>query len=260
VPGFGFGGIPETARTSDGKIMAIVRSTNIYLWNAHFPSQLVSVDLPARLAQEASRAPARRKGPGLSEAPRPVFHSIQIAPAGRRIYTVDVVGASCVLRAWELDTSSGATAARARELESVSLPEGMINFVLGRDGKLLAVADRTGQVTLLDASTLASIGRLKGPGKEPEAPWPPALALSPDGMELAVGSERGGISLWSLSRPARPQLRLQLPGHQKRVSRLAYEPHGRRLASAAFDSTDSIVEVWDLDIIDRELVRLKLAD
>jgi eukaryotic-like serine/threonine-protein kinase len=112
-------------------------------------------------------------------------------------------------------------------------------------------------VTLLDASKLVVVGQLKSPAKEPETFFPPALAFSPDGTELAVGSERGAISLWSLARPARPQLRLQLPGHQKRVNFLAYEPHGRRLASATFDS---IVEVWDLDIIDRELVRLKLAD
>ena len=258
VPGGWFGGIPETARTPDGKIMAIVRSTNIYLWNAQSPAELISVDLPARSGAEPARNVARRKGPGVSEPSVPVFLAIQIAPDGRRIYTVDVVpGASSVLRAWELDASSGATAVRARELESVSLPDGRINFVLGVDGKRLAVADRTGQVTILDASTLVSLGRLKGPGKEPDGPRPPAIAFSPDGTELAVGSERGAISLWSVARPARPQLRLQLPGHPKLVNRLAYEPNGRRLASA---TPDSIVEVWDLDIIDRELVRLKLAD
>ena len=97
------------------------------------------------------------------------------------------------------------------------------------------------------------------PAKEPEPNSAPLVAFSPDGRELAVGSERGTISLWSLSRPESPQLRLQLPGHQKRLNCLAYEPHGQRLASATSDS-NSIVEVWDLDIIDRELIRLKLAE
>jgi WD40 repeat protein len=98
---------------------------------------------------------------------------------------------------------------------------------------------------------------VKSPGNEPETTWAaPALAFSPDDIELAVGSDRGAISLWTLVNPARPQLRVQLPGHRARVNCLAYEPRGRRLASATLDA---MVEVWDLDIIDREFVRLKLA-
>ena len=129
---------------------------------------------------------------------------------------------------------------------------------LGRNGKLLAVADQTGQVTLLDAEKLSVLGQLKSAGKEPETLIPPpALAFSPDGTELAVGSEQGTISLWSLAKPSRPFLLLELPGHRARVSSLSYEPHGRRLASA---TTDPIVEIWDLDIIDGELMRLHLAD
>jgi eukaryotic-like serine/threonine-protein kinase len=258
APGFGFGRIPETARTADGKMMALVRSTNIYLWHAQSPNQLVPIELRVRSAAEPPRNVARRQPQGPSEPQAPVFRSIQIAPGGRKLYTIEQAqGSASVLRLWEIDTTPGTDTARAREIESAPLPDGVINFVLGQGGRLLAVADRTGQVTLLDASKLVVVGRLKSLAKEPETFFPHSLAFSPDGTELAVGSERGAISLWSLSRPARPQLRLQLPGHQKRVNFLAYEPHGRRLASATFDA---IVEVWDLDIIDRELARLKLAD
>jgi WD40 repeat protein len=258
APGFGFMRIPETGRTSDGKIMALVRSTNIYLWHSESPNQLVPIELRARSAAEPLPKSPRRQLQGPSEPPGPVFRSVQIAPDGRKLYTIEQAqGSASVLRLWEIDPTSSASAARARELESFSLPEGVINFVLGQRGRLLAVADRSGQVTLLESSKLVVVGRVKSPAKEPETFFPPSLAFSPDGTELAVGSERGAISLWSVSKPARPQLRLQLPGHQKRVNFLAYEPQGRRLASATLDA---IVEIWDLEIIDRELARLKLAD
>jgi WD40 repeat protein len=254
LTGFSFG----TARSPDGKIIALVRSPNIYLWHAQTPNALFPVSLPVRQAAEPPRNAPRRRPPGPGEPQSAEFRSAQIAPGGKRIYTIEPgQGFATILRLWEIDTTSGPNGGRARELKSASLPDGVINFVLGCDGELLAVADRTGQVALLDASKLVVLGRLKNPGKEPEAFLPASLAFSPDGTELAVGSERGAISLWSVSRPERPQLRLQLPGHQKRVNCLAYEPQGRRLASA---TSDSIVEVWDLDIIDRELVRLKLAD
>ena len=226
-----------------------------YLWRAESPNELIPLDLPARPTPEPPRNTNRRTPPGVSEPPGTIFQAVQIGPGGRKLYTIEqAMGSPRVLRYWEIEFSTDGKSAHARELESVSPPDGIINVVLGRDGKLLAVADRSGQVSILDATTLVSLSRLKTPG---ENIWPPTLAFSPDGTELAVGSERGAISLWSLSRPSRPQLRLQLPGHRARVNCLAYEPKGRRLASA---TVDSIVEVWDLDIVDRELVRLKLAD
>jgi WD40 repeat protein len=254
--GFGFFG---TARTPDGKFIALLRSGTIFLWNAQSPSDLIPVALPSRPAADPPRNSGRRQPQGSRELPGIVIASIQIAPGGQTLYTLEQIpGSSCVLRAWELDASSGTRSIRARDIGSAVLPRSAINFLLSNDGTLLAVPDRTtGQVSLLNAFTLSALGKTTSPGKEPETFLPPALAFSPDGTELAVGSERGAISLWSVLRPARPQLRLQLPGHRSRVNCLAYDPHGRRLASATFDS---IVEVWDLDIIDRELIRLKLAD
>jgi len=249
--GFGFGRLPELARTSDGKIIALARSTSIYLWRAESPGQLIPVELTARNA-------ARRQSPGSGESLAPLFRAIQIAPGGEKLYTIEQSqGSASVLRVWVIDANGASAAVRARELEAAPLPDGVINFVLGHEGKLLAIADRTGQVTLLDASTLLILGRLRSPDKEAETIWPPALAISPDGNELAVGSQLGTISLWSVARPAQPQLRFHLPGHRATVAKLVYDPHGRRLASA---TADSVVEVWDLDIVDRELVRLKLAD
>ncbi len=128
------------------------------------------------------------------------------------------------------------------------------------DGTILAVVEPT-QVTLIDAHSLQWIGVLTEPGKPTENPsWLTWLAFAPDGRSLAVGSSQGIISLWSLEVPARPQLRLHLPGHRGGVTSLVYDSHSRRLASASASGPDSMVEVWDLAVIDTELVRLKLAD
>ena len=69
---------------------------------------------------------------------------------------------------------------------------------------------------------------------------------------------RATISLWSLrTRRSHPHLRVHLPGHRGPVINLVYDPHGSRLASAG---ADPLVEVWDLEVIDRELSRLELSD
>jgi WD40 repeat protein len=83
----------------------------------------------------------------------------------------------------------------------------------------------------------------------------PALAFSPDGKRLAVGSYQGRIILWSVAIPARPSPELRLPGRGK-VNGLVFDDHGRRLASTGGDPT---VEIWDLDLIERELGRLGLG-
>ncbi len=261
--GFRLGLMPDLARTSNGKIIALARSNRIYLWRADSPGQLIPVELPARYASEPAEASepaknaARRQSPASGETPAPLFRAIQISPGGEKLYTIEQSqGSASVLRVWEIDSGSGSAAVRAREREATSLPDGVINLALGHEGKLLAVADRTGQVTLLSEPKLVVLGRLRSPDKEAETIWPPALAFSPDGTELAVGSQLGAISLWTISRAAQPQLRLHLPGHRATVAKLVYDPQSRRLASA---TADSVVEVWDLEIIDRELVRLKLA-
>jgi len=84
------------------------------------------------------------------------------------------------------------------------------------------------------------------------------MAFSPDGRDLAVGSPQGKISLWSVASPKQPHLRLNLPGHRGTNSLLVFDSQGRRLATAG--SADPLVEVWDLDLLQRELIRLGLAD
>ena len=71
-----------------------------------------------------------------------------------------------------------------------------------------------------------------------------ALALSTDGLYLAVGFDDGSIDLWNLSEESR----LSLTGHKEQNSRniiaaLEFTPQGDRLISASWDQT---LRVWDI--------------
>jgi WD40 repeat protein len=134
-------------------------------------------------------------------------------------------------------------------------------MTLSPDGRVLALGDRNGTVTLLDAARRKVLGEIPPESGETQGPWPRlALAFSPDGRDLAVGSPQGIISIWGVARPSNPRLRLHLPGHRGFVDNLVFEPQGRRLAAIANTGAESIVEVWDLDLIQRELMVLGLAE
>ena len=147
--------------------------------------------------------------------PGPQFRSIQIAPRGDRIYTVEqrIRGGPVSFASGKSRPRRGSKSARARETRAVSRFRWSDRISRsGPTGKVLAVGDRTGQVTLLDTTSFAVLGRLDEPGKDRE-PLAPRLAFSPDGTELAVGSQQGTISLWSVAARA-TALRLHLPGHR----------------------------------------------
>ena len=146
---------------------------------------------------------------------------------------------------------------RAHDLNwSLTLGDAAISLALRGDGTLLAVGDRTGSVTLIDTSTHRVVGTIQPLNRDSENPWL-SMAFSPDGQALAIGSWEGTTSLWSVAQPRQPRLRFHLPGHRGPITSLAFDPLSRRLASAG---TDPLVEVWDLELLDRELIRLGLAD
>ncbi len=75
-------------------------------------------------------------------------------------------------------------------------------------------------------------GRLTG--EIGDTRWrPDALSFHPDGKRLAVGGEKGAVSLWDVATRKRER---ELPGHAGRVSTLAFSPSGELLATGDGDS------------------------
>jgi WD40 repeat protein len=128
-------------------------------------------------------------------------------------------------------------------------------MALRPDGSILALADRPGNVTLIETKQLRLVGQIKPPRDQAESFLIP-LAFAPDGRRLAIGSLEGTISIWSLDHRGRPRLWLHLPGHRGMLT-LVFDAQGRRLAS---QGSDPLVEVWDLELIHSELDHLRLAD
>lgn len=246
----------QIARAADGRTMALLRVNAVYLWHAEAPDHPVRVTPPPRPPAAVAplptgASPGRYRGPG---GDRPVnFRNLQIAPGGRRLYLIDQMSR---LHVWDVagspvDGKVGAVDASA----GFAIFEGITNLALRPDGRLLALGDRMGAVTLIDTTRRRILSSIRPAPGESESFWL-ALAFSPDGRNLAVGSQQGVISIYAIDDPARPVPRFRLTGHRGRVLNLVFDDQGTRLASAGLDP---LVEVWDVDLIRRELERLGLA-
>ncbi len=248
------------AKTADGRIMVLVRSSAIFLWHAESPDKLISVIPPPHSGLEpaAGSSNAPRRGATASAEATPLkIRTIQVAPRGDRVYLIDQNG---LTHAWAIESHAERAPAQvqARDLGwSLQTTDWASSLALRRDGKLLAVGDRAGTVTLIDTHGPKVLALIKPSSGEVESLLL-AVAFSPDGHDLAVGSQPGTISIWSVAQPTRPRLRLRLPGHKGLVTNLAFDAQGQRLASAT--DRDPLVEVWDLELIQQELARMGLAD
>ncbi len=121
-------------------------------------------------------------------------------------------------------------------IERVPVNSSIRSTAFSPDDALVAVADDSGLIHLLDGETLEEQRRI-----EAHEGSVYALAFSPDGETLASGGIDDVIRLWSLADPeADPQV---LTGHSNWIWTLAYSPDGQRLASGGFDHS---VIVWDV--------------
>jgi WD40 repeat protein len=268
------------ARTTDGQRMVLVRSSDVALWQADQPDRVREVVAPARTPEDEgpplpppSPPPHTVGGPpgppdlGADDRARPggpprhgpvrrEVSAVQLAPNGKRIYMLGDFGRLII---WSLEPASGKGPVKSRRLESPEpLPDELNNLALRPDGLLLAMGDRSGNVTLLDTASLRVVGRIEPGGDEPRG-MSFALAFSPDGRSLAVGSSQGQVLLWSVAKPSSPRIELRLPGQRGLITNVVFDNRGGRLASSSA-GLEPMVEIWNLDVLRQELARLGLGE
>jgi WD40 repeat protein len=69
----------------------------------------------------------------------------------------------------------------------------------------------------------------------------PAIALSPDGKEVATGSGDGAVRLWDIDMG---KVVKKFTGHTDRVWSVSWRPNGGRVVSGSDDET---FRVWDVE-------------
>ena len=202
------------------------------------------------------RASLRRGGPArFGPFGRGIF-AVQASPRADRLY---MLGDSGRLNIWELapDVKDGPIQARRTGLDG-RLTDEYSGMTLRADGELLALKDPSGTVTLHDTAALSRVAAIIRPTeREAEARFS-VMAFSPDGRTLAAGSPQGQIVLWSLADPRTPRLMYRLPGQRGPQASLVFDREGCHLASCA--AFESMVEIWNLELLDRELASLSIDE
>jgi RNA polymerase sigma factor (sigma-70 family) len=144
--------------------------------------------------------------------------------------------------------------ATGKDLQTVERParDGVNALTLTPDGKLLFTFDRNGQLRIAEVSTGTELLRQQFPGDVMAA-----LAISPDGATVAVGSgpNTRKIFVWRWQAGEKPR-EIKVPD-EHRGRDLAFSPDGRLLADCSDAEPD--VRVWDVGN-GRMLHRLELPD
>ncbi|MGH3772251.1 MAG: TIR domain-containing protein [Pseudonocardiaceae bacterium] len=138
------------------------------------------------------------------------------------------------IRLW--DAASGHEVANlpaSTRQEGVKEPPIVTTVVFSPDGRtLVSNAIATDGLRLWAVATRRQLAVFPTSGS--------AIALSPNGMVLAVGDREGNVKLWDVT--SRTQL-ATLTGHQDVLFSIAFSPDGRLLATAG---KDKMVRLWDL--------------
>ncbi len=135
-----------------------------------------------------------------------------------------------------------------QQLFSSSLSDLETMWAFSSDARLLASA--SDDLALWDVVS----GRLLTAVSQPS--WVTALAFRPDRRVVATGHDDGILRLWEVAQrkgsdPLNSggltpffQLLCELDGHEGAISALAFDPEGKRLASA---SEDKVIYLWDVE-------------
>jgi WD40 repeat protein len=191
--------------------------------------------------QPTSEQPADRRGwewyylRGLLGRHRLAFqaHAQRIAgmafsPDGRFLATA---GLDSKVKVWDAKTGS--------PLHTLTGHTGEVLCVVFRADGVLASSGKDATVRLWNVESGQPVRIVP----LPVADWLRMVAFSPDGQRLAATSHGGGVWMWSTS----TWQRVAFAGrHRGAVHSVAFTPDSRRLVSAAIDTLDGQVRLWDL--------------
>jgi WD40 repeat protein len=154
---------------------------------------------------------------------------LTFSPDGKSVIT-----AGQGLRVWGVEAGT----------ESANLAGSYSCLACSPDGRLVALGDYTGKITVWDLTKSEAAGALQ----LEENPPIYSLAFSPDGKTLAAGTGDQEIKLVKPARIALVDLstleeRQTLRGHRGAVQSVVFSPDGHTLFSGSQDMT---VRIWDL--------------
>jgi len=152
-------------------------------------------------------------------------HAVAFSPDGKFIVSADQHGVTLLL-----DATTGNVVRR------IGLNSATVGIAFTPAGKLATVAGR--RIGLYNVIT----GEREAEFRPDQSSLVTAMALSPDGLWVAVGHQDGKIRVHGLPGG---DLAVILPGHTQAVSGLTFSGDGKWLASTA-RTTDGKVQIWDV--------------
>lgn len=178
-----------------------------------------------------------RWSPSTPTAPRAVL-DVALSPDGA---TVLAAGEDAALARWDL--------ASGRELEPLATAsDHLVSVSVGPRGDRVAAGGRDGRIWAWDGGPGARLG----PARLLNCPQTDvvllcgraarAVALSPDGATVAVGSADSSVTLWDAAAEQQARPRRRMHGHQGAVRSVAFDPRGELVVSAAEDGR---VVLWE---------------
>ncbi len=126
----------------------------------------------------------------------------------------------------------GHTGEPLRRLEQVSLP-GIYDLEFSIDNSRLFIGSYS-TILIYDVTAGKVVDKFNTQNGSVYS-----IALSPDGMKLAAGSDDGTIEIWDIDTKTRI---LELTGHARNIGSLDWSPDGRFILSG---SDDGLAVVWD---------------
>jgi WD40 repeat protein len=160
---------------------------------------------------------------------------------GRRVAVLEAQPGDDVIFSVAYSPDGRLLASASQDIETrITLPKGA---AVAKGGRIVNLDDATiksgngSTITLWDMTARPKPTPLWRAGKMVGTAW--AVAISPDGKTLAVGTENKVVKLWDVETS---QERTPLRGHADIIHGLAYSADGTMLATA---SMDKAVKLWD---------------